>query len=46
MMTLPEVVFRVRCEGLLGAAELNGCEGVVVEHLAERARVRMAAPLR
>jgi len=35
---------RVRCEGLTGAAELNGCLGRVVSHEGARAKVRMDAP--
>jgi hypothetical protein len=38
---LPAVGARVRCEGLTGAAELNGRLGRVVSHEGERARVRM-----
>ena len=34
---------RVRCEGLTGAAELNGCLGRVVSHDGARAKVRMDA---
>ena len=34
---LPVVGSRVRCEGLKGAAELNGCLGYVVEY-SRRAR--------
>jgi hypothetical protein len=38
---LPAVRSRVRCEGLTGAAELNGDLGRVVGHDGERARVLM-----
>lgn len=31
----------MRCEGLKGAAELNGCMGKVLEHVGARARVRI-----
>jgi len=41
---LPAVGARVRCEGLTGAVELNGCLGRVVSHEGERARVRMDGP--
>ena len=41
---LPAVGARVRCEGLTGAAELNGCLGRVVSHKRARARVRMDGP--
>jgi len=32
---------RVRCEGLTGAADLNGCLGRVVSHEGARAKVRI-----
>jgi len=35
---------RVRCEGLAGAAELNGCLGRVVGHAGERVSVRLNGP--
>jgi len=38
---LPAVGARVRCEGLTGAAELNGCLGRVVSHEMARAKVRI-----
>ena len=41
---LPAVGARVRCEGLTGAAELNGCLGRVVSHQGARAHVRMDGP--
>jgi len=34
---------RVRCEGLTGAPELNGCLGGVVSHEGDRAKVRLDA---
>ena len=37
----PAVGARVRCEGLVGAAELNGCLGRVVGHDGARVRVEM-----
>ena len=43
-VTLPVVGARVRCEGLTGAAELNGCLGRVVSNEGARARVRMDGP--
>ena len=39
--TLPAVGSRVRCEGLKGAAELNGCVGRVLNHAGDRARVKI-----
>ena len=41
---LPAVGARVRCEGLTGAAELNGCLGRVLSHEGARAKVRMDGP--
>jgi hypothetical protein len=43
-LPLPAVGARVRCEGLTGAAELNGCLGRVVSHEGARARVVMDGP--
>jgi len=43
-LALPAVGARVRCEGLTGAAELNGCLGRVVSHEGARAKVRMDGP--
>ena len=43
-LPLPAVRARVRCEGLTGAAELNGCLGRVVSHEGARAKVRMDGP--
>ena len=43
-LPLPAVGARVRCEGLTGAAELNGCLGRVVSHEGARARVLMDGP--
>jgi len=40
-LPLPAVGTRVRCEGLTGAAELNGCLGRVRRHEGARARVQM-----
>jgi hypothetical protein len=39
---LPAVGARVRCQGLTGAAELNGCLGRVVSHDGARAKVRIS----
>ena len=38
---LPAVGARVRCEGLTGAAELNGCLGHVESHEGAPARVKV-----
>jgi len=43
-LPLPAVGARVRCQGLIGAAELNGCIGRVVSHEGARARVLMDGP--
>jgi hypothetical protein len=43
-LPLPAVGARVRCEGLTGAAELNGCLGRVVSHEGARAKVLMDGP--
>ena len=40
-LPLPAVGARVRCVGLTGAAELNGCVGRVVSHEGSRAKVRV-----
>jgi len=43
-MKLPAVGARVRCEGLTGATELNGCLGCVASHEGDRARVQIDGP--
>ena len=43
-LPLPAVGARVRCQGLTGAAELNGCHGRVLSHEGARAKVRMDGP--
>jgi len=43
-LPLPAVGARVRCKGLTGAAELNGCLGRVESHDGARARVVMDGP--
>ena len=42
---LPAVGARVRCKGLTGAAELNGCLGRVVSHEVRRCRLTVAKPV-
>ena len=42
---LPAVGARVRCQGLTGAAELNGCLGRVVSHEVRRCRLNLSKPI-
>ena len=43
-LPLPAVGARVRCEGLTGAAELNGCLGRVVSHEGARGKALNDGP--